>query len=174
MIQINDPRFAAMKKQALINAEKEKFSEKQITDAVRNLLIATLYPELKTNPDDIQNDIHPQRLLKTIYNADPTKYLKQITSQQFTTKNIRTASDVKRWLTMASLFFTYDLIQQHRTPEQNKALLEVENEKIGQDIHKGNLEFIEIIGNLARKTCKTKSEKIEFFRTYLADLGVYK
>lgn len=151
-------------------AAKQKLTAEQIKNIVTTLLICKTYPELKTNPADIYNDIHPQALLNDIYDADPEKYLGQITRQLAIGKNIETETEIKRWLHGINFLFTAKLFGNDYPPEKKKALFELEKIRLGLEIHRGNLELIEIVGDLARKTCNTKAEKLEFYRTFLDDL----
>jgi hypothetical protein len=150
----------------------EKASPKQVWDGIRNLLMAIIYPELLIDPEELESDYHPEVLLMKIYNENPPTYLMQITNQEKISKSAR-GSYLKTWLTVIHQLFADGLINKG-SREKNDALLIAGYEDLKRQAEIQDIEFIEMVGELSRKVCKSHKERIEFFRAYLDGMDEYK
>ncbi len=143
-----------------------------VIPSIKNLLAAKVYCEIPHDPELINNNIQPKALLNAVYGVN-RKAIKRWKIQDKISKGAKDGTPAKT-MTLILRCFVDMIINRKMTREQKDVFYQVEAEWVREKIETDNLEYIKMVGLIADRTCKTNTEKIEFYREYLVGMERYK
>ena len=155
-------------------------SKEELENIVISFLQLKAYPEIPTDPEILNNATHPANLIEEIYGPDPEspdeieKLLNRWGKQDEYKKQAIAGNEVKLKLAVRQLYFAEMLIFAGEDKESVRTRMKFEAVKLARQIRDQDHEFIKWVARVAKQHCKTKKEKIAFYREHLSGMEQYK